>query len=562
MYRSEAHRVSPVNGLSEWPEGICMPAWKLAGIGGVFLIALLGTSACKQNAPESSSVTVTPSRMQRVAAVDERYQSYNVEMLEVTGGKFWRPYGPELEAALKQPAPTAASSSGDTPAGMNPELYEYRPPLDLTNERLRKLAAALGPAYVRVSGTWANTTYLPETDKAPAKAPPGFMGVLTRAQWKGVVDFANAVNARIVTSFATGTGTRNAQGVWTTDQAKRLLDYTRSVGGSIAAAEFMNEPNLAAMGGAPRGYDAAAYGRDFKIFHSFVKQAAPDMLVLGPGSVGESTGDWALAYGNQQVLNTRDLLAASGPGLLDAFSYHHYGAVSRRCTAMGNQTSAEAALSEDWLRRTDETLAFYKKLRDEFAPGKPFWNTETADAACGGNPWGGTFLDTFRYLDQLGRLAKQDVRVVIHNTFFASDYGLVDDRTLTPKPNYWAAVLWRKLMGTTVLDSGVPAQQGLHVYAHCLRGAPGGVALLVINTDQTGQRTLSLPQGGQRYTLTSGASDLQSKTVQLNGQPLTLGGGDTLPALNGVPAPAGNTTFPPASITFVAFSEAGNAACK
>ena len=98
-------------------------------------------------------MTVTPGRMQRVAMVDERYQSYNVEVLEVTGGKFWRPYGPELEAILKQPAPTAASSSGDTSAGMNPELYEYRPPLDLTNVRLRKLAAELGPAYVRVSGT-------------------------------------------------------------------------------------------------------------------------------------------------------------------------------------------------------------------------------------------------------------------------------------------------------------------------------------------------------------------------------------------------------------------------
>src|SRR3954453_1333440 len=163
----------------------------------------------------AQTAQLTPSTMPRVGSVDERYQSYNVEMLEVTGGKFWRPYGPELEAILKQPAPTAASSNGDTPAGMNPGLYEYRPPLDLTNSRLRKLAAALGPAYVRVSGTWANTTYFPETDKAPDKAPSGFMGVLTRAQWKGVVEFANAVDSRIVTSFANGVGTRNKQGVWT-----------------------------------------------------------------------------------------------------------------------------------------------------------------------------------------------------------------------------------------------------------------------------------------------------------------------------------------------------------
>ncbi|HSR75532.1 MAG TPA: hypothetical protein VLN57_03005, partial [Xanthobacteraceae bacterium] len=124
--------------------------------------------------------------------------------------------------------------------------------------------------------------------------------------------------------------------------------------------------------------------------------------------------------GNSGVLKTRDMLIESGPGV-DRFSYHHYGASSQRCVSMGNQTTAEAGLSEDWLRRTDETLAFYRALRDEFESGKLMWVTETADAACGGNPWAATFLDTFRYLDQLGRLAKQGVQVVAHNTLAASD---------------------------------------------------------------------------------------------------------------------------------------------
>ena len=119
--------------------------------------------------------------------------------------------------------------------------------------------------------------------------------------------------------------------------------------------------------------------------------------------MGETAGDGGVAYGIPGVLNTADLLAASGPGV-DAFSYHHYGASSIRCAAVGpqTQTTADAALSEKWLAKTDETLAFYSPLRDKFEPGKPFWNTETADAACGGNPWGGTFLDTFRYLDHSG----------------------------------------------------------------------------------------------------------------------------------------------------------------
>src|SRR5438093_12595435 len=161
------------------------------------------------------------------------------------------------------------------------------------------------------------------------------------------------------------------------------------------------------MGGEPKGNAAAAYGRDSKAFRAFAGQAAPDMVILGPGSVGETDGKWGLAYGSVPMLETRDLLAASGPAI-DAFSYHHYGAGSQRCAGPGMPwTTAEAALSEEWLARTDQTLSFYGKLRDEYEPGKPMWVTETADAACGGNPWASSFLHTFRYLDQLGRPSRQ-----------------------------------------------------------------------------------------------------------------------------------------------------------
>jgi hypothetical protein len=283
------------------------------------------------------------------------------------------------------------------------------------------------------------------------------------------------------------------------------------------------------------------------------------MLILGPGSVGETTADWGVAYGTAPVLSTRDLLSSSGPGI-DAFSYHHYGATSRRCAGIGKQTTADVTLSEEWLARTDQTLAFYRKLRDEFEPGKPFWNTETADTACGGNPWGSTFLDTFRYLDQLGRLAKQEVHVVAHNTLVASDYGLLDESTLSPKPNYWGAVLWRRLMGTTVLESGIPIQEGMHVYAHCLRGMPGGIALLAINNNRTAPSTFAIPTAGERYTLAAG--NLDSRKVQLNGTELALTANDELPILAGVAARPGHVTLAPATISFFALPSSGNQACR
>lgn len=535
-------------------------------VGLLYLLTQLvagGLEATAQSSiPMSPPIAVSPQGMRRIGTVDARYQSYNIEMLEVTGGKFWKPYGPELDSilAVKQPA-AAAPGGGDTPAGMNPAVYSYRPPIDLANRRLRRLASALGPAYVRVSGTWANTTFFPPSDRAPASPPPGFNGVLSHQQWKNVIDFAKAVDAGLVTSFATSVGTRDARGVWTPAQAQRLLAFTKAAGGHIAAAEYMNEPTAAAMGGAPAGYDAAAYGRDFKLFHAFARASAPDMLILGPGSVGETVSDWGVSHGFAGMLATRDMLAASRPADVDAFSYHHYGAASRRCAAMGMQTTPADALSEEWLARTDQTLAFYRKLRDEFEPGKPFWLTEVADAACGGNPWAATYLDTFRYLDQLGRLAKQQVRVVAHNTLVASDYGLLDDKTLIPKPNYWAALLWRKLMGTVVLESGVPTQHGLHVYAHCLRGTPGGVALLAINNDTDAARALRVPIAAQRYTLSSSAG-LQSRSVRLNGTELALAVNDALPALTGEPIPPGDVTLAPATITFLALPTAGNGACR
>lgn len=532
------------------------------------MVIALGALACQPGEDDGGvgggdTVALAPTRMAAIDTIDERYQSYNVEMLEVTGGKFWRPYGPTLDSLLKQPAP-APAPGGDTPAGMNPALYQYRPPIDLTNARLRKMAAALGPAYVRVSGTWANTTYFPESERADTATPPGFGGVLTHAQWRGVIDFVRATDGAIVTSFATGAGVRDASGAWKPDLARRWVEFTRAAGGKIAAAEFMNEPTLAAMGGAPTGYDAAAYGRDFKRFRAFADKVVPNMIVLGPGSVGETVGEPMVEYGTAGTLRTRDMLQAARPATVDAFSYHHYGASSIRCASMGpkTQTSADSALSEAWLRRTDETLAFYRRMRDEFAPGVPFWNTETADAACGGNPWANTFLDTFRYLDQLGRLARQDVRVIAHNTLVASDYGLLDDSTFAPKPNYWGALLWRRLMGTTVLDAGVPIQEGLHVYAHCLRSAPGGVAVLALNTDRSRRRTLSLPTAAERFTLSAPTSDLQSRTVRLNGTELALGAGDALPQLAGDPTPAGAVEVAPGTITFLATREANNAACR
>jgi heparanase len=499
----------------------------------------------------AQTVAVDPGKMSSTGSVDERFQSYNIEMVEVTGGRFWKPYSSQSKSTLTQ--------SGSAPSGLDPNLFEYRPPIDLANSRLRKLAAALGPAYLRVSGTWANSVYFQDSDEPPPANPPaGFNGVLTRKQWKGVLDFAQAVNGEIVTSFATSAGTRDANGSWTPDQARKFLAYTKSGGGRIAAAEFMNEPNLAAIGGAPKGYDAAAYARDLAIFRPFLKQDSPETVLLGPGTVAENPNSPPIPGGRR--ITSQELLQATGP-VFDIFSYHLYAAVSQRCARMSAamQTTAANALSAEWLSRSETINSFYAGLRDRFEPGKSLWITETADAACGGNPWASTFLDTFRYLVQHGRLAQEGVKVIMHNTLAASDYGLLDEKTFAPRPNYWAALLWRRLMGTTVLDPHMPKTENVYEFAHCLPDHSGGVALLIVNADPQRAFRVTLPSESERYTLT--ADKLEDKTVRLNGTALALGSHDNLPQLKAQKTRAAAVSIAPASIAFFAIPSAANSAC-
>ena len=87
------------------------------------------------------------------------------------------------------------------------------------------LASALGPTYILVSGTWANTIYFQDNDNPKlANAPDGYENVLPRKEWKGVIDFCKAVDGKLVTSFAISDGMRDNEGNWTPIQIEPLIN--------------------------------------------------------------------------------------------------------------------------------------------------------------------------------------------------------------------------------------------------------------------------------------------------------------------------------------------------
>lgn len=476
---------------------------------------------------KSNVPSLNLSDLKLVGEIDERYQSVNIEMCEVVGGDFWIPYDLLDPEKVKN--------------GGFAALKRTIPPIDLSNKKLRSLASELGPMYIRVSGTWANTTYFQDNDEPKLEsAPEGYENVLTRKEWKGVIDFCNATNSELVTSFAISNGIRDKDGNWTTAQLKPLLNYTRSIGGKIAAAEMFNEPSHADHGGAPAGYDASSYARDFAAFKSFVDSAVPEMKILGPGSTGEG----GIIPGVS--ITTDKIFTADPKPEFEIFSYHFYGFISKRC--MGNLTP-ENALTKSWLSKTEQGLKFYKDARNKYQPGAPIWLTETAEAACGGNPWAATFLDCFRYLEQLGRLAKNGVQVVMHNTLCASEYALLDQETYEPRPNYWSALLWNKLMGTKVYDAGFEAE-GIDVFVHDLKNSKKGVAVLIINPNES-EKLIMVPKKAEQFLLTADGENLQTKTIKLNGVILKLGADDKLPDIKGEKINAGKAKIPAHSILFL-----------
>ena len=506
-----------------------------------------------------NAITVNPKEMKRIGSVDERYQSYNVEMVEVVGGEFWRPYN------TMDSLPASASTSTYDISQKNEQLYRKLPPINLADKRLRNLAKGLAPAYVRVSGTWANATYFQDNDRPPiAKAPEGFVNVLTRSQWKGVIDFIKATDGKLVTSFAVSNGVRDDRGVWTPKEAQKIVNYTKSLGGEIAGAELFNEPNIPTAGGAiDTSYGASNFAKDVAVFNAWASKVVPDMLVLGPGNAMEGLPDVNLEQigmkAGMKVLTTQEMMTAEPKPVFDVFTYHFYGAISMRMVRSGPASiKPENALDSAWLHRTDIVADYHIGLRDKYLPGKPIWITETAQAAAGGDPYAVTYLDCFRYLYQLGTLAQKGLQVIMHNTLVASEYSLIDQDTHLPKPNYWAALLWQRLMGTEVYDAGTGAP-GVYLFAHNWKGHQGGITLLVINTNKTAA-PITIPSNAEQFTLT--AKELQDTTVQLNGQALQLAANDELPSFKGQAIEAGEVQLPSTSITFITFADVGNQSQK
>lgn len=488
-----------------------------------------------------------------IRQVNKRLMSYNIEMTEITGGTFWKPYTEEQIAGTAE----FPSITRFTDLTTRPSLMECYPPIDLTNQRLRELAKQLGPAWIRVSGTWATKTYYDFGSVPGGKAPDGYTSVLTGEQWSGVLDFVSYVGAKLLISVSNCAGDHPHGGPLDLTQAQKIFAFSHRYGVDIDAIEFMNEPNMLALSGAPTDYTAADYARDQDILYTWVRSNYPNCLLVGPCTTGdpsvvtgESKGFGAGIANLTKTCTTQELLADTHIPL-DVFSYHYYNGVSERIAGVmpSAHWPGQLAHSDAYLAVAPNCARAHALLRDQFVPGGPMWVTESGDAGGGGNTWASTYLDVLRTLNELGSYCVITDGVIFHNTLASSDYGLLEHNTFLPRPNYFAVLLWNRLMGTTVYDCKALQRENAHVYCHSRRDNAPGVVYLIVNNSLTDSLAVTLPKDAMRYTLH--AETMRSPTVQLNGKELSLSGVCTLPTLAPERQHQGTVLLAPGSCTFL-----------
>lgn len=485
-----------------------------------------GDSGGGQRTAGAASATTAIDGSVRLHTVDERMLSFAVDASQVAGTEFWAEDGAE-----------------------DPEVYIE--PYDFDRPALRPLVSALAPALLRVGGTDADHLWY-DLSGGPVEPPEGYRGVIDAPTWESLARFASDTGTELFFTLNAGPSARDEAGVWVGNNAAELMAHAADRGDPVAAWELGNELNAFPL---EFGFvlPGEQYGADVAALAALRDIHTPGVPVLGP-----SVAYWPLSGEISAYMETG--LTHAGPHL-DVVTWHYYPQQSERCPVQSRLAEPEVMFDPDALAEVEVWAAEVEAHVAALAPGASVWLGETGNAQCGGTAGvSDTWASSFWFLDQLGTVARRGQPVMVRQTLSGSDYGMLDDETLTPRPDYWAALLWRTTMGTGVLGVS-SADPMLRVYAHCHPDGEGAVSMLAINLDA--ERTFDVGVSGvssrnMRVHLLE-ADELAAQTVRHNGVLLEVDEDGAVPVLEG----AVRTAFevPARSIGVAVLPDAAAEAC-
>lgn len=484
--------------------------------------------------PAGPQMAVTVDFTGTIAELDEKFISFSVDASQLAGGNWWSPEG----------------------------TTEIVPPYDFERPRLRRLAAELAPAYLRLGGSEADVIFYNLSDPPLDTIPEPYTLEMTREIFDRACDFAREGGHEIFFTLNAGPGPRDQEGRWTPDQARELIEYAKSVSCPVTVWELGNEINGFSLfhGGGFR-VEGDEYALDMARARELIDEVDPGSKLAGPSSFF-----WPVIGEISPIMPD---FMANGGELVDVVTWHYYPQQSDRCPAATRPAEEYTMMEPDNL---DEVLIWageVESLSQEHAPQAEVWLGETGNAQCGGQRGiSDRFVAGFWWLDQLGQMARRGHRLVVRQTLSGSDYQLIDEETLEPNPDYYSSLLFKRLMGTRVLDAG-PSEpsRSIRAYAHCTPGATGALTFLVINLERSDPTVVTFEgledKRREVYSLTS--TDLLSQEIHLNGKLLQVAADGSPPEMQPEKlGPYDPSWFlaPPASFSFVVFPDTESSICR
>ena len=234
----------------------------------------------------------------------------------------------------------------------------------------------------------------------------------------------------------------------------------------LAASAALTPPDIVTWHYYPGLSDRSALAKHRTLAGAVAVGALPAAAVLIAAGLSPAGG-----VGGLDSLAAR--AAATAAGLVLAALAFLCGVVFLAVRPIGRRTFWTPS-NLDTCRQFAAQVRDSSRLVNE-AARPAMWLGETGSAQVGGQPgvsgrWGGTIW----WLDQLGCLALLGQRVQCRQTLSGSDYGLLDrSAQQQPTPDYWASVLWKRLMGREV-HSVVATNRPTTLRIYCHRSPPAG----------------------------------------------------------------------------------------
>lgn len=468
-----------------------------------------------------------------LAEVSERYLSFAIDTSKALGGYWW-------------------GSSGVIEIGKGKEKTT---PLDFTNEKLINLAKSLSPAYLRIGGTEAdNVLFDPESGE-------DIVLPLMKQTWDTINKFTQQAELDLFYTVNAGPLVRDENLKWNGNNFEKLLQYSKEKGYKLAAIELGNELNAYwFFHGFFNRITPEQYIKDFTVFRTVAKKYYPDAQVGGTASLYWPRVGEALSFvGSFLPTFIKNTSVQAG-----MFTWHYYPQQSQRSPITFPKAKHGLLLHPQYLNDIVKCAKNLTNVKNTYNPKTEIWIGEIGNALCGGQPGiSDTFESSLWWTDVLGSMAINGQKVIVRQDFVGSDYSLVDEKTLNPRPDFWVSLLWKKLMGTKVFTVRVSKDNySIRVYAHAanqtLEYSQDAFTLVCINLQNKKNEVCinDLPvDKAIVYELTT--ENLNSKSVMLNSKRLKLEKA-AIPSFEGKQITLKNKLLElaPLSITFIVFPHA------